>query len=179
MRKASLLACALLFLSVAGFAQTPGGPALTEEELAAILGQPAAAGSCGSQQADMAFAAKGPRLPEKSTCTANCLQGGTVTCSGTNCSASNGICASSGVGGHNGSVTCDGTLACLWLPEHLQPLQHLSIGLHLVLPMLGPHRFLLPGELLDGHTPRPPRLPLHPSVRAPAVWARTGSEGRG
>jgi len=105
MRKASLLACAVLFISSIGFAQTPGRAPLTEEALAAILGpSTTASDSCGSQPEAMAFAAKRPQLLEKSTCTANCLGGGTVTCSSTNCSAKNGTCSNL-----TGSVTCGGT----------------------------------------------------------------------
>lgn len=105
MRKASLLACAVLFISSVCFAQTPGRVPLTEEALAAILGPPATASEgCDSQQGAMAFAAKRPRLQEKSTCTANCMGGGTVSCSSTNCSAKNGNCSNL-----TGSVTCGST----------------------------------------------------------------------
>jgi len=102
MRKALLLACAVLFISSICFAQTPSRAPLSEEALAVILGPPATASD--SQQGAMAFAAKRPQLLEKATCTANCLGGGTVTCSGTTCSAKNGTC-----GSPTGTVTCGST----------------------------------------------------------------------
>jgi hypothetical protein len=54
------------------------------------------------------LAAKRPAFGLKSMCTANCANGGTVSCSGTTCSAVNGSCPS-----EPGHVTCDGaTTAC-------------------------------------------------------------------
>jgi hypothetical protein len=105
MRKALLLACAVLFISSVCFAQTPGRAPLTEEALTAILGPSTTASEGDSQQEAMTFAAKRPELWLKATCTANCLGGGTVTCSGTTtCSAKNGTCSSP-----TGTVTCGST----------------------------------------------------------------------
>lgn len=104
MRKALLLVCAVLFISSVCLAQTPSRAPLTEEALAVILGPSAPPPGSDAQQDAVAFAAKRPQLLEKATCTANCLGGGTVTCSGTTCSAKNGTC-----GSPTGTVTCGGT----------------------------------------------------------------------
>jgi hypothetical protein len=113
MRKASLLACAVLFIASVSFAQTPSRVPLTEEALAAILGPVTAAASCGAQQDSQALAAGSLQFLEKSTCTANCLGSGTVTCSGSSCSARNGTCASL-----TGSVTCGGTTKYCGTPSY-------------------------------------------------------------
>ncbi|HEX4965303.1 MAG TPA: hypothetical protein VF173_31125 [Thermoanaerobaculia bacterium] len=113
MKKAWVFAAVLLFVSVAGFAQTPSKAPLSSEVLAAILGQPA--GSCGTQQNELVFAAKRPKGWEKSLCnaTANCSPG-TVSCGGNNsvtsCSAADRNCAV----GERGHVTCDGVTT--WCP---------------------------------------------------------------
>src|SRR6185295_11833938 len=53
-------------------------------------------------------AAKRPAIGLKSMCTANCWNGGTVSCSGTACNAVNGACPT-----EPGHVTCDGnTTTC-------------------------------------------------------------------
>jgi hypothetical protein len=46
MTKAWIVACALLFVSVTGFAQTPTQPPLTSEDLGAFLDQLGIEGSC-------------------------------------------------------------------------------------------------------------------------------------
>ena len=109
MKKACIVACTLLFVSIAGFAQTPSRAPLTREALAAILGPSAVTGSCPTPQGKVLFAAKNPKIGlEKSLCsaTANCASG-TVTCTGNNsttsCSASDRNCAT----GEQGHVTCD------------------------------------------------------------------------
>jgi len=102
MRKALLLACAVLFISSVCFAQAPDRAPLSEEALAVILGPPATASD--SPQGAMAFAAKLPQFLEKATCTASCMGGGTVSCTSTNCSAKNGTCSNL-----TGSVTCGST----------------------------------------------------------------------
>jgi len=54
------------------------------------------------------LAARRPSIGYKSMCTANCANGGTVSCSGSTCSAVNGSCPS-----EPGHVTCDGvTTSC-------------------------------------------------------------------
>jgi hypothetical protein len=70
-----ILACVLLFVSVAALAQTPRShPPLTQEALAAILGQPVA-GSCATQPSTAHQVAKRPTaLTGKALCTA------TATC---------------------------------------------------------------------------------------------------
>jgi hypothetical protein len=119
MKQASILACALLFASVATFAQAPPSqPLLTQEALAAILGQPAA-GSCGAQPNGVRQAARRPAiLTEKALCTAtaSCQYGiGTVSCSSNvnkaNCMAVNAVCTINN--DEPGHVTCDGhTTSC-------------------------------------------------------------------
>src|SRR4051794_21589630 len=49
------------------------------------------------------LAAKRPTIGPKATCTANCWNGGTVTCTAASCTAVNGSCP-----GEPGHVTCDG-----------------------------------------------------------------------
>ncbi len=108
MKKLWVAACTLLVVSAAGFAQTPKQPLLTQEALAAILGQPAA-GSCAIQADGARQAAKRPKVPhEKSQCTATC-ESGTLSCPSnpTNCSATNAACEINNMPGY---VTCDGVL---------------------------------------------------------------------
>jgi hypothetical protein len=116
MKNACIVACTLLFVSVAGFAQKPSPAPLTREALAAILGPSAVTGSCPLPQRTVLFAAKSPRAGlEKSLCsaTANCASG-TVTCTGNNsttsCSAADRNCAT----GEQGHVTCDSVTT--WCP---------------------------------------------------------------
>lgn len=107
MKKAWIVASALVFVSVAGFAQVPSQAPLTSEALAAILGSPAATGACATQQSGMLFAAKGAgNGPVKAACTATAAcETGTVSCSGTSsCTALDRNCAS----GVRGQVTCNG-----------------------------------------------------------------------
>jgi hypothetical protein len=109
MKKASMVACTLLFVSMAGFAQMPSQVPLTSEALAAILGEPAVTGSCAGQQSGVLFAAS---PLGKSTCNAEavCISGTTVFCSGANqCTAVDYNCSI----GEPGHVTCDGnTITC-------------------------------------------------------------------
>jgi hypothetical protein len=108
MKNPWILACVLLFVSVAAFAQTPSQPPRSQEALAAILGLPAAS-SCATQPSGVRQVAKRPAvLTGKSLCTAtaNC-EFGTVSCSSdvnaANCMAVNASCPS-----EPGHVTCDG-----------------------------------------------------------------------
>jgi hypothetical protein len=110
MKKASILACALLFVSVAAFAQTPQShPALTQEALAAILGQPAAS-SCATQPSGVRQVARRPTvLTEKALCTASVTcPTGNISCSSntstSSCTAVNRNCLDN----EKGHVTCDG-----------------------------------------------------------------------
>ena len=105
MRRVLLVGCAALFISIAGLAQTPSPDPLSQEALAAILGQPAVTGVPTSPQTEEPVLASAKRpLPLKSTCTARCLYGVTVSCSGSGtCTAVDGTSCSSA-----GYVTCNG-----------------------------------------------------------------------
>lgn len=127
MKKTWIVACALLLVTVAGFAEAPSPAPLTGAALAVILGEPAATGSCAPQETGVLFAAKGPRLGmAKALCdaTANCGSGVTRFCedntSPANCTSVDSNC-SIGQRGYvscNGVTTfcpvcpCDGTPAC-------------------------------------------------------------------
>src|SRR5215470_2680172 len=108
MRRVLILGCAALFISIACLAQTPSPTPLSQEALAAILGQPAATGELTSPQTQepVLAAAKGS-LPEKASCTARatCLFGvKVISCNGsTSCTSVDGTSCSS-----RGRVTCDG-----------------------------------------------------------------------
>ena len=108
MRKVLIATCAALFFSIAGLAQaaqTPSPAPLSQETLEAILGQPAVTGEPALPQTpESVLAATKRPLPLKATCTATCYLSGTVSCSGTTCSATNGSSCSS-----RGKVTCGGT----------------------------------------------------------------------
>jgi hypothetical protein len=108
MRKVLIVACAALFLSIAGLAQTPQTPSpapLSQEALAVILGPPAVTGEATLPQTEelVLAAAKSP-LPLKTVCTATCYLSGTVSCTGSSCSAVDGTSCSA-----KGHVTCGGT----------------------------------------------------------------------
>src|SRR5215470_3889264 len=87
MIKASILACALVLLcaSVAVFAQTPSHAPVPRAVLAAILGQPVAAGSCEVPASRVLFASQPPPVNPLALCsaTAHCASG-TVSCQGNN-----------------------------------------------------------------------------------------------
>lgn len=114
MRKVWSLTCALILVSVVGFAQTPSAAPLPSETLAAILSPPAAAGptSCPPSQGKALFAATeggGESTMSECNATANC-ESGTVYCEGNNnCSAFDRSCSS-----ERGHVTCDGVTT--WCP---------------------------------------------------------------
>lgn len=105
MRKVLLVGCAALLISIAGLAQTPSAAPLSQEALEAILGQPGAAAEPAAPQAgEPLFATAERPLPTKSTCTAKCPFGVTVTCSGTGtCSSTDGTSCSA-----KGKVVCNG-----------------------------------------------------------------------
>lgn len=109
MKNALIVACTLLFVSAAGFAE-PGPAPLSDEALAAILAAPVGSGSCPAPQNGVLVAAKKPGdglLKALCTATATC-ESGTVYCEGNNsttsCSAKDRNCDI----GQRGSVTCDG-----------------------------------------------------------------------
>lgn len=108
MRKVLIAACAALFFSIAGLAQTaltPSPAPLSQEALAAILGPSVVTGEPALPPTEEPFLAAAKRpLPLKATCTATCLYGGTVSCTGSTCSAVNGTSCSS-----KGKVTCGST----------------------------------------------------------------------
>jgi hypothetical protein len=102
MRKVLLVACAALFISIAGLAQTPSPAPLSQEALTAILGMPAVTGEQISSQAEAPVLAAA--LPTKSTCTASCPFGVVVSCTGTgSCSSVDGTSCSA-----KGKVVCNG-----------------------------------------------------------------------
>jgi hypothetical protein len=105
MRKVLWVGCAALFISIAGLAQTPSPAPLSQEALAMILGQPAVAGETTALQSqEPVLASAGRPLELKSTCTANCPFGVTVTCSGSgSCSSVDGTSCSA-----KGKVVCNG-----------------------------------------------------------------------
>lgn len=109
MRRVLLIGCAILFISIAGLAQTPAPAPLSQEALAAILGEPAVTGEQTLPQTEepVLAAAKRP-LPLKFVCSASCLYGGSVTCIGGpgSCSAVDGTSCSS-----RGKVSCGGVTA--------------------------------------------------------------------
>ena len=106
MRKVLVVGCAALFISIAGLAQTPSPAPLSQEALAAILGQPAVASEPTSAQTEEPVLASAKRpLPVKATCTATCVFGAsTVSCSSSgSCTSVDGTSCSS-----KGHVTCGG-----------------------------------------------------------------------
>jgi hypothetical protein len=111
MKNPWILACVLLFVTVAAFAQTPSRPPLTREALTAILGLPAAS-SCATQPSGVRQVAKRPAILGKSLCNAmaSCGTDPSVSCSGsTSCIAVDADCTNF----ETGYVTCDGvTKSC-------------------------------------------------------------------
>jgi hypothetical protein len=114
MKNPWIFACVLLFVAVAAFAQTPSQPPLTQEALAAILGQPVA-GSCAIPLSGVRQVAKRPAiLTGKALCTATatCEVGSTVSCS-SNVNAANCMAVNENCPSEPGHVTCDGqTTSC-------------------------------------------------------------------
>jgi hypothetical protein len=82
MKKTWIVACALLFVSVAGFAQAPSPAPLSPEARAAILGEPAATGSCATQPAGIPFATT--PAPKAATCSGPLHEYSCCMCSQTN-----------------------------------------------------------------------------------------------
>lgn len=111
MRKVLIVGCAALFISIAGLAQTSSPTPLSQEALAAILGQPAVTGEQTLPQTEEPVLAAAKRhLPVKATCTAKCPFNTTVTCmtSSGSCSSVDGTSCSA-----KGHVTCNGvTTSC-------------------------------------------------------------------
>lgn len=111
MKKATILMCALLFVSITGVAQTPGPVLLSEEVLAMILGESAAGAACATNKAPgkggVVYASEG--IESACTATAVC-ETGTVSCSGnSSCTAVDRDCSIL----ERGHVVCDGvTTTC-------------------------------------------------------------------
>ena len=105
MKAAWILACTLLFVSVAGFAQAPSDAPLSPEVIAAILGEPGAAGSCAGPQRNVRLAAGGGGVGLMAFCSAYCVPPNSVSCNGSACSGADRNCGA----GEQGHVTCDGT----------------------------------------------------------------------
>ena len=106
MKNALIVTCALLFVSVAGFADGPAPGPVSDEVLSAILGEPLAGASCGTRAASMNRVSV---VQNEKTCTATvtCLDGTTRSCTtatGT-CTAVNPNCPTTG-----GSVNCNGAV---------------------------------------------------------------------
>jgi hypothetical protein len=79
MRKTWIVAFALLLVSVAGFTQAPSPTPLSDEALAAILGDTDDGGACPLPQHGPLFAP----APTKASCTATAqCESGTVMCTG-------------------------------------------------------------------------------------------------
>ena len=113
MEKVWIAACALLFVSIAGLAQTPSptSTSLSSEALTMILGESAPTGLCAPKQDEALFVAQRPRnAQEKAACTATaaCGSSTTVTCQDNtlpaNCTAVDRNCSV----GQRGYVMCDG-----------------------------------------------------------------------
>ena len=101
MKKAWIVTCAILAVTAVAFAETPSQPRLTSEALAVILSEPGGSGSCAPGESGAVFAAKRPSTGMKAMCTATC-DSGTVSCTGTTCTAANRNCDN----GEVGHVTC-------------------------------------------------------------------------
>ena len=122
MKNAWILACTLLLVSVAGFAQAPSEAPLTGEAIAAILGgQPSASGCAAAPAPDrMVFAAQKPGpgggVGAMAFCQANC-ESGSVSCEGNvSCQAFHRNCTT---GCERGHVTCNDTVngvTTIWCP---------------------------------------------------------------
>lgn len=130
MKTAWIVACALLFVSAAGFADGPAPVPLTDEALAAILGEPVAGSSCATQSGVRLAAVQGQKGPVQLDCgngltlAANCT--GTTTVVDRNCPFERGHIVCNGVtvamcppcpctGGtplQNACCQCDGTGDC-------------------------------------------------------------------
>jgi len=123
MRKAGIIACTLLFIATAGFAETATPAPLSAKALAAILGPAAVKSACALPQTGVVLAARRPRTGggqtggglTKALCTATAAcESGTVYCEGNNsstsCSAYDRNCDL----GEQGHVTCDGNTT--WCP---------------------------------------------------------------
>ena len=111
MKKTWILACSLLLISAAAFADSPSPGPVSDEVLATILGEPLAGSSCATQGASRQQASV---VQNEKTCTASvtCPDGSMKSCSSasTNCVAVNRNCDTALEPGH---VTCDGvTTSC-------------------------------------------------------------------
>jgi hypothetical protein len=113
MKKTWIVALSLLFTAVAGFADGPTPAPLSDEALAAILGEPLAGSSCATQtggtgEAGLAAAVSGEKAIY--TCAIFCPNGSQLRCQGsTPCTAAERNCG----GLERGHVTCDGrTTSC-------------------------------------------------------------------
>jgi hypothetical protein len=109
MKKTWILACTLLFASVAGFADSPSPGPVSDEVLAAILGEPLAGAACPTAAGGAGEMRLASVVQNEKTCTASvtCLDGSTRSCmsGSTDCVAVNPNCSTSLEPGH---VTCSG-----------------------------------------------------------------------
>ena len=107
MKNRWFIACTLLFVSIAASAQTPSQIPLPSQILAAILGDPAATGSCATLQTGTPLPVERVDFGQLSICNAqaSCGENAPVSCGGNStCSAVDRNCDA----GQRGSVTCDG-----------------------------------------------------------------------
>jgi hypothetical protein len=106
MKKTWIVACALLFIAIAGFADSPGPGPVSDEVLAAILG-PVAGASCETKAGgvgEVRFVAA--VAGEKALCSVDCQNGTSVSCSSnTSCTAVQRNCTTAL---QRGYVTCNG-----------------------------------------------------------------------
>jgi len=101
-----------LSLAALGFLMSPAMAASPPQVATLSAADQAFLASLGARVGTPApeLAAKRPAIGQKSFCSANCWDTGTVSCSGTSCSAVNGNCPS-----EPGHVTCDGITT--WCPN--------------------------------------------------------------
>jgi hypothetical protein len=98
----------LMSPTLAAASSTPAAPVLSLSDQAFLASlAPLPAGAPAPELAANKPSAKKPAFGVKSFCSANCWNGGTVSCSGSTCSAVDGSCP------EPGHVTCDGvTTSC-------------------------------------------------------------------
>jgi hypothetical protein len=106
MKKVVVVACTLLLLPMAGYVLMASEAPLSNEAIAAILGQPGTASSCAAPPSRVNLAAKNPgggEIGAMAFCSADCVPPNSVSCSGSVCQAWDRNCST----GEHGHVTCD------------------------------------------------------------------------
>lgn len=107
MKKTWIIAWTLLFVSVAGFADGPAPSPLSDEALAAILGESVAGASCATAQGVPMNRVSIVQNEKTCSATVTCLDGSTRSCSSAvgTCTAVNPNCPTT-----PGSVNCNGAV---------------------------------------------------------------------